>query len=102
MSRFAWALNSDEPIQPPGAFYFGEAPRGPLALPGNYQVKLTVAGKSQTAPLHLVVDPRIKDAEGALPKQFELSSKVVGRIEELHKAVNEIRDVKTQLQSLHN
>jgi hypothetical protein len=101
MNRFAWDLHYDDPIQTPGAFYSGEVPRGPLALPGDYQVKLTVGGKSQTAPLHLAIDPRIKDAEGALPKQFELSSRVVGRIGELHQAVNEIRDVKTQLQSLH-
>src|SRR4029077_14551055 len=78
MNRFAWDLHYDDPIQIPGAFYSGDGPRGPLALPGDYQVKLTVAGKSQTAPLHLAVDPRIKDAEGALPKQFELSSKVLG------------------------
>jgi photosystem II stability/assembly factor-like uncharacterized protein len=101
MNRFAWDLHYDDPIQTPGAFYAGEVPRGPLALPGDYQVKLTVAGKSQTAPLHLAIDPRIKDAEAALPKQFELSSKVVNRIGELHQAINEIRDVKTQIQSLH-
>jgi photosystem II stability/assembly factor-like uncharacterized protein len=101
MNRFAWDLHYDDPIQTPGAFYAGEVPRGPLALPGNYQVKLTVAGKSQTAPLHLAIDPRIKDAEAALPKQFELSSEVASRIGELHQAANEIRDVKTQIQSLH-
>jgi photosystem II stability/assembly factor-like uncharacterized protein len=100
MNRFAWDLHYDDPIKTPGAFYYGEGPRGPLALPGEYQVKLTVAGKSQTAPLHLAIDPRSKGAEGALPKQFELSSKVVARIGQLHQAINEIRDVKGQLQSL--
>ena len=100
MNRFAWDLHYDDPIQTPGAFYYGEGPRGPLALPGDFQVKLTVTGKSQTAPLHLAIDPRIKDAEAALPKQFDLSSKVVSRIGELHQAINEIRDVKTQIQSV--
>lgn len=100
MNRFAWDLHYDDPIQTPGAFYYGEGPRGPLALPGDFQVKLTVTGKSQTAPLHLAIDPRIKDAEAALPKQFDLSSKVVSRIGELHQAINEIRDVKTQIQSM--
>ena len=100
MNRFAWDLHYDDPIQTPGAFYYGEGPRGALALPGDYQVKLTVAGKTQTAPLHLAIDPRIKDAEAALPKQFELSTKVVNRIGELHQAINEIRNVKTQIQGL--
>jgi photosystem II stability/assembly factor-like uncharacterized protein len=101
MNRFAWDLHYDDPIQTPGAFYAGEGPRGALALPGDYQVKMTVAGKTQTAPLHLAIDPRIKDAEAALPKQFDLSAKVVNRIGELHQAINEIRNVKTQIQGLH-
>jgi photosystem II stability/assembly factor-like uncharacterized protein len=101
MNRFAWDLHYDDPIQTPGAFYYGEGPRGPLALPGDYQVKLTVGGKTQTAPLHLAIDPRIKEAEPLMPKQFELSSKTVDRIGELHQAINEIRNVKTQIQGLH-
>jgi photosystem II stability/assembly factor-like uncharacterized protein len=101
MNRFAWDLHYDDPIQTPGAFYAGEGPRGALALPGDYQVKMTVAGKTQTAPLHLAIDPRIKDAEAVLPKQFDLSAKVVNRIGELHQAINEIRNVKTQIQGLH-
>ena len=39
MNRFAWDLRYDDPIQIPGAFYAGSGPKGPLALPGDYQVK---------------------------------------------------------------
>jgi photosystem II stability/assembly factor-like uncharacterized protein len=101
MNRFAWDLRYDDPIQIPGAFYIGDGPRGPLALPGDYQVKITLAGKSQTAPLHLVVDPRTKDHEAELPKQFALSVQVTDRISQLHQAVNEIREVKSQIKNLH-
>src|SRR3954453_5583259 len=101
MNRFAWDLRYDDPIQIPGAFYSGDGPKGPLALPGEYQVKLTVAGKSQTQPLHLVVDPRTKGSEPALQKQFALSVDVNNRISQLHQAVNEIREVKTQIKNLH-
>jgi len=101
MNRFAWDLRYNEPIQIPGAFYSGNPPRGALALPGDYQVKLTANGKTQTAPLHLVIDPRTKDHEGELPKQFELSTQVSERISELHQAVNEIREVKSQIKELH-
>ena len=101
MNRFAWDLRYNDPVQIPGAFYAGNGPKGPLALPGDYQVKLTVSGKSQTAPLHLAIDPRTKGAEPALQKQFDLSKRVNDRISELHQAVNEIREVKSQIQSLH-
>ncbi|MEP7014137.1 MAG: glycosyl hydrolase [Verrucomicrobiota bacterium] len=101
MNRFAWDLRYDDPIQIPGAFYSGTGPKGPLALPGEYQVKLTANGKSQTAPLHLAIDPRGKGAEPALQKQFALSMQVKDRISQLHQAVNEIREVKSQLKDLH-
>jgi len=101
MNRFAWDLRYDDPVQIPGAFYSGNGPKGPLALPGEYQVKLTLSSKSQTAPLHLAIDPRTKGAEPALQKQFDLSKRVNDRISELHQAVNEIREVKSQIQSLH-
>src|ERR1051325_2465717 len=101
MNRFAWDLRYDDPIQIPGAFYSGNGPKGPLALPGDYQVKLTVAGKSQTAPLHLVIDPRTKGAEAALQKQFELAVQVNDRNSQLHQAVNEIRELRSQIDALH-
>ncbi len=101
MNRFAWDLRYDDPIQIPGAFYSGTGPKGPLVLPGDYQVKLTVGGKSQTAPLHLAIDPRTKGSEAALQKQFTLSMQVNDRISQLHQAVNEIRDLRSQIQTLH-
>src|SRR5438045_2246927 len=101
MNRFACDLRYDDPIQIPGAFYSGTGPKGPLALPGDYQVKLTVGGKSQTAPLHLAIDPRTKGQEAALQKQFTSARQVNDRISQLHQAVNEIRDLRSQIQTLH-
>jgi photosystem II stability/assembly factor-like uncharacterized protein len=100
MNRFAWDLRYDDPIQIPGAFYAGDGPVGPLVLPGDYQIKMTVAGKSQTAPLKVAIDPRTKGAEAGLQKQFALSQQVNDRISRLHQAVNEIREVKSQFQNL--
>ena len=90
-----------DPIQTPGAFYGGTGPHGPLALPGDYQVKLTANGKTQTATLHLSIDPRTKGQEEALQKQFVLSQQVTDRISQLHQAINEIRDLKSQIKALH-
>ncbi len=101
MNRFAWDLRYDDPLQIPGAFYSGTGPKGPLALPGDYQVKLTVGGKSQAAPLHLAIDPRTKGAEAALQTQFALVVEVNNCISQLHQAVNEIRDLRSQITDLH-
>jgi hypothetical protein len=101
MNRFAWDLRYNDPTRIPGAFYSGVGPRGPLAPPGDYRVRLTVGGKSQTAPLHLAIDPRNKGAEAAVQKQFTLATQVNDSMSRLHQAVNEIRDLRSQIESLH-
>jgi len=100
MNRFAWDLRYDDPVQTPGAFYAGRPPRGPLAVPGDYQVRLTSDGKTQTVPLHLEIDPRSKGSESAIRKSFELSARVTQRISDLHRAINEIRDTRSQIEAL--
>ena len=100
MNRYAWNLRYEEPLQIPGAFYSDDGPQGPLALPGDYTVRLTANGKSQTASLKLALDPRVKDGSG-LPAQFALSLQTREQITALHRAVNEIRAVKGEVAALH-
>ncbi|MEP6976089.1 MAG: glycosyl hydrolase [Spartobacteria bacterium] len=100
MNRFAWDLRYDAPVETTGLFYYGGGPRGALALPGDYQVRLTSNGQTQTAPLHLAIDPRIKDSAEGMKKSFEMSLRVNGLIGELHHAINEIRDTKSQIEML--
>ncbi|MGH9776525.1 MAG: WD40/YVTN/BNR-like repeat-containing protein [Candidatus Acidiferrales bacterium] len=102
INRFVWDLRYEPPSRVPGAVSWGGRPIGPLAAPGNYQVKLTVAGKSYTAPLEVKKDPRVEASDADLQKQFDLALKLRARITEGHDAVNEIRDVRTQLQALQN
>ena len=102
MNRYAWNLRWEWPVKIPGAFYVGTGPRGPLALPGNYTVKMTVGTQSQTQPLEIVVDPRIKNIDPAdLQKQFDLQMQVREANTELHRAVNQIRELHAALKGLH-
>jgi hypothetical protein len=101
MQRFVWNLRYEDPVKVPGAFYSGLGPHGPLVLPGKYVVKLTAEGKTQSATLEVLADPRVTVAAGDLEKQFDLSMRVYRQVVRLHEAVNEIRDLKSQLQSLN-
>jgi hypothetical protein len=65
MHRFVWDLRYTPPDAlrhdyPMTATYHDtpREPRGPIALPGEYTVKLTVDGKSLTQPLTVKMDPR--------------------------------------------
>jgi len=100
MNRFIWNLRYDDPVEIPGAFYGGNPPRGPIAMPGSYTVKLTVNGKTQSAPLDLVLDPRVKSAPG-LAQKFALAMEVYHDQDALHRAVNDIRAAKALAASAH-
>jgi photosystem II stability/assembly factor-like uncharacterized protein len=56
------------------------APQGPLAVPGNYTVKLTVDGATATQPLVVREDPRLGDAPDVrvgMQKQLALARDIV-------------------------
>ncbi|HLG95434.1 MAG TPA: YCF48-related protein [Bryobacteraceae bacterium] len=83
MHRFVWdlrytppdALRHDLPI---AAIWHNtpRGPRGPIALPGQYSVRLTVNGKSYTQPLTIRMDPRVKTPLAGLQEQFRLAVKI--------------------------
>jgi photosystem II stability/assembly factor-like uncharacterized protein len=101
MNRFPWDLRYEPPVKIPNAFYSGIGPQGPLALPGIYQVKLTAGGQSQTQPLELRLDPRVKDVSMAnLEKEFDLSMKIRDANNRLHVAVNQIRELRGDLDTM--
>ncbi len=97
MSRFVWDLRYDDPVQIPGAFYVGLPPRGPIALPGEYTVKLTCEGQTHTAPLPIKLDPRVKGPAAGLQEKFALSMEVYHDQDALHRAVNDIRAFKGEV-----
>jgi hypothetical protein len=102
MNRYAWNLRWETPVKIPGAFYTGTGPRGPLTLPGNYTVKMTVGNQSQAQPLEILIDPRVKDIPAAdLEKQFDLQMQVRDANAQLHRAVNQIRELRGELKGLH-
>ena len=91
MNRFAWDLRMDDPAQIPGAFYSGQAPRGPLVPPGTYRVTLTAGKASRTQPLVVVADPRVATTTAALDARTRLAVATLADIDALHRAVNDIR-----------
>jgi len=65
-------------------------PQGPYALPGNYQVRLMVEGKSYSQPLKLVMDPRVTASPADLQKQFALEMRLSNALGEADHAIAEI------------
>ena len=101
-NRFAWNFHREDPVAIPGAFYSDNGPRGPIVKPGHYQVRLTVHGKSQSVPLEVVLDPRLQGQVTTrdLDELEDLALRTAADIDALHRAVNQIRDTRTRLQTI--
>jgi photosystem II stability/assembly factor-like uncharacterized protein len=99
MNRFVWDLRIENPVQIPGAFYADEGPRGPVVNPGSYTVRMRTLNRTQSAPLEVVLDPRLKEtvSTGDIGAHWDLASKTTDDIEVLHRTVNQMRALRTDL-----
>jgi len=104
MHRVTWDLHYPpiarvKPSYPISAVPFATAPNytSPWVMPGTYTVKLTADGKSWTQPLVVKMDPRVKTTREALAKQFELSMRLHGWMEQLAAALAELRGLRASL-----
>jgi len=101
LQRFVWNLRLEGATVIPGAVHWGGNPNtGPMAMPGIYQVKFTVGGKSQAVPLEIKMDPRVTTSQADLQKQFDLLEQIRLKVTEVHDTVIQIRDLRTQLAAL--
>ena len=53
-----------------------ELPEGPMVVPGEYQVRLTVDGRAFIQALHVAMDPRVKTPASDLARQFQMGMKI--------------------------
>ena len=101
VNRFVWDLHYEGTPRIPNSPLWGGSTDGPLALPGEYQVRLTVDGKSQTQPFKIVPDPRLQVTQEDLKKQFDLMQQILGKVTQVHDAVRQIRDIRAQMTAVN-
>ena len=76
---------------------WGATTNGPAALPGAYQVRLTVDGRSQTQPLTIRRHPLRSATDADLKEQFDLAIQIRDKVSEANRAVIQIREMKQQV-----
>ena len=97
-SGFTWDLQYAPASSFPGMILWGGSVNGPAALPGAYQVRLTVDGRAQTQPLAVKKHPLHTDATDAdLKEQFDLAMQIRDKVSEANNAVIQIRKIKEQV-----
>jgi hypothetical protein len=72
-------------------------PRGPLAIAGSYRVRLTAGDKTQTQPLTLKMDPRVKTPPEVLARQHALAVGLWDDIARDSVTAAQIRDLRAKI-----
>ena len=73
------------------------APRGPLMLPGKYEVRLTADGRTYRQPLEIKEDPRVSTSSADLARQLQLELQITDAVTKDTGAYNQISALRKQL-----
>jgi hypothetical protein len=100
LNRFVWDMRYTDAVRFPGMILWAGETRGPRIVPGTYQVKLTVDGKTVQDTFEVKADPRLSTTTADYAKQVELALKIRDKLTETHNAIIQIRDVRKQVDDL--
>ncbi|HEX7826481.1 MAG TPA: hypothetical protein VF477_16385, partial [Mycobacterium sp.] len=102
LHRFVWDMHHERPavsgFSYPISATFANTPRTPYgswALPGKYTVRLTVDGRSQTQPLIVKMDPRVKTTAAELKLQYDTSRAIDALLRRTATASRDMKAAKT-------
>jgi hypothetical protein len=100
LHRYIWDMRyADAKGIEGGTFLAGGSLRGPVAVPGTYQVRMRAGGQTLTQPLRIVADPKGETKVTDLQEQFDLLIGIRDKVSAVHDAVNEIKKMRARLAS---
>jgi hypothetical protein len=108
MHRFVWnlrypdpeAVHVQTPYNYPIAAIVGETPlppQGPLVLPGKYEVRMTVDGRTYRQPLEVKMDPRVNYVRNQLDSALNLELKISAVLGRNFAAYQQVKDLRSRL-----
>jgi hypothetical protein len=97
MHRFVWDLRWKSSGGPIPDDDDSQIPSGPKAVPGRYEVRLTVDGLIQNQPLRVVMDPRSPATPEVLAQHLDLAKKIFAESMEARRALAEMNAVEKQV-----
>lgn len=80
----------------------GDVRTGPTAVPGDYQLRLTVADQAYEQPLSIVADPRSSVDAADLQAQVDFQLKVRDMLSRIAGHAVTLKSIKTQIQAHHS
>ncbi len=99
VNRFNWDMRSETLPAVEGVFVFGDY-RGGIIAPGAYTLRLTRGEQVSETQVNVLPHPDVEATQEDYEAQAELMATIERQVRTMHEAVNEMRDVKTQLSQL--
>ena len=97
LNRFVWDLHYPDATTFPGLIMWAGNIHGPVIVPGNYKVRLTANGKSETQTVQVKKDPRLSTTPEEYARQLEVAQQIHNKLTQSNDAVIRIRDIRKQL-----
>ncbi len=99
LQRITWDMRYAPATEFMGMRIRGARMDGPLVVPGNYDVRITVDGESQSRSFRISKDDRLADVSSTdLEAQFALASRIHARLNEATSSVVLIRAIRDQVE----
>jgi photosystem II stability/assembly factor-like uncharacterized protein len=99
INRFNWDLRREPAPEVSGVFVFGDY-RGSLVAPGRYSIRLITPNGTLTQQCEILPDPRIEASDEDFAAQQRVLVQIEEAVRDIHQAVNRMREIKEQLESL--
>jgi photosystem II stability/assembly factor-like uncharacterized protein len=97
MNQFVWNMTYDGAEKLDGMILWWASLDGPQAIPGTYKVHLNVNGTAIPQSYNIVADPRAESTQADMQKQFDFIKDVNKTMDDAHKSIKKIRNIKAQL-----
>jgi photosystem II stability/assembly factor-like uncharacterized protein len=96
MHRVQWDLASAKLDAPKGLSFFGST-AGPIVAPGSYTVRLTANGRTSSAPLEVLQDPRTHLTDAQLAEQAQTMRAISSRANAIFHEAKRLGDMRDQV-----
>ena len=97
INQFVWNMTYDGAEKLDGMILWWASLDGPKAIPGEYKISLKVNDELQSKTVTILPDPRAESSLADMEKQFSFISDINITMDQAHKSIKKMRNVKKQL-----
>ena len=107
LNRYIWDLRYPRPETVVAAYGVSAAygvetpawPQGRLVVPGSYHVRMTVDGRTYTAPLDVKMDPRVTTSSAELKQLFDIEATITNALAQSAEQLKQTSGLRSQIKS---